>query len=162
MSQSTPSNDYDALIKKIRRKRKAVIVLTIIAVLIAIIFCTPTHLVILDETIIDYEGLHPVITTLIVLAIFFCEMIAYAFVSAPLTTSMDIECDPEKHLILNTALNKQKNKDHIYAVDFLYMGNFEAALGYANNMLSDDKPNMVLTEFFGVLNYSHSPGKIEI
>jgi hypothetical protein len=61
---------------------------------------------------------------------------------------MDIECDPERHLILNTVLNKQKNKDHIYAVDFIYMGNFEAALNYANKMVASNKPLMMIIGLF--------------
>lgn len=148
MNQPIQTNEYDALIKKIQRKRKIVIVLTIIAVLITIIACSPIYIGFLDKTVIDYKGINPVITVLLVLVIFFCELIAYAFVSTPLTTSMDIECDPEKHLTLNTVLNKQKNKNHIYAVDFIYMGNFEAALNYANKMVSGNKPAMQIIGLF--------------
>ncbi len=148
MNQIIKPNEYDALIKKIQRKRKTVIVLTIIAVLITITACSPIYIGFLDKTIIDYKGINPVITVLLVLVLFFCELIAYAFVSTPLTTSMDIECDPEKHLTLNTVLNKQKNKDHIYAVDFIYMGNFEAALDYANKMIASNKPQMMVIGLF--------------
>lgn len=102
----------------------------------------------MNETIIDYKGISPVITVLLVLFILFCELIAYAVVSLPLTTSMDVECDPKKHLILNTALNTQKNLDHIYAVDLFYMGDFYAALNYANKMVARNKPNMVNIGFF--------------
>ena len=148
MNQVIKSNEYDGLIKKIQRKRKTVIVLTIIAVLITITACSPIYIGFLDKTIIDYKGINPVITVLLVLLLFFCELIAYVFVSTPLTTSMDIECDPEKHLTLNTVLNKQKNKDHIYAVDFIYMGNFEAALNYANKMVANGKPPMQIIGLF--------------
>ncbi len=148
MNQVIKSNEYDDLIKKIQRKRKIIIVLTIIAVLITITACSPIYIGFLDKTVIDYKGINPVITVLLVLLIFFFELIAYTFVSTPLTTSMDIECDPEKHLILNTVLNKQKNKDHIYAVDFIYMGNFEAALNYANKMVANNKPLMMIIGLF--------------
>ena len=148
MNQIIKSNEYDDLIKKIQRKRKTVIVLTIIAVFITITACSPIYIGFLNKTVIDYKGINPVITVLLVLLIFFCELIAYAVVSMPLTTSMDIECDPEKHITLNTVLNKQKNKDHIYAIDFIYMGNFEAALNYANKMVSSNKPPMIIIGLF--------------
>lgn len=45
MNQSIQSDQYDVLIKKIRRKRIMVIVLTLIALLITVSVCSPTHLV---------------------------------------------------------------------------------------------------------------------
>ena len=148
MNQVIQSNEYDALIKKIQHKRKVVIVLTIIAVLITITACSPIYIGFLNETVIDYKGINPIITVLLVLLILFFELIAYVLVSTPLTTSMELECDPKKQLILNSALNKQKNIDHIYAVDFIYMGNFEAALNYANKMVASIKPVMMITGLF--------------
>ncbi len=148
MNRIIKSNEYNDLIKKIQRKRKVVIVLTIIAVLITITACSPIYIGFLDKTVIDYKGINPVITVLLLLLIFFCELIAYAVVSTPLTTSMDIECNPEKHITLNAVLNKQKNKDYIFAVDFIYMGNFEAALTYANKMIASNKPSMIIIGLF--------------
>lgn len=143
-----PSTEYDTLIKSIQRKRKMVIVLTIIAVLFTITACSPIRIEAFDNIIVDYKGIHPIITALLVLAIFILELVMYAVVSSPTTTSMDIECDPKKHLILNDSLNKQKNKDYIYAVDYIYMGNFEAALYYANKMISDNSPSTVTIGLF--------------
>ena len=148
MNQTSQANEYDALIKKIQRKRIAVIILTIIAIVITTTICSPIQIEILDETIIDYKGINPVITVLLVVLIFFIELIAYALVSSPLTTSMDVECDPEKYLILNKALNKQKNKNHIYAVALIYMGHFEEALDYANKMIACNKTGMILAGLF--------------
>lgn len=148
MNQVIQSNEYDALIKKIQHKRKVVIVLTIIAVLITITACSPIYIGFLNKTIIDYKGINPIFTVLLVLLIFFFEIIAYALVSTPLTTSMDLECNPQKHLTLNVVLNKQKNIDHIYATDFIYMGNFEAALNYANKMIASNKPAMMIIGLF--------------
>lgn len=148
MNQIIKSNEYDELIKKIQRKRSIVITLTIIAVLMTFFTCSPTYIVFLGETVIDYKGINPVITVLLVLVLFFCGLVANAVVSMPLTTSMDIECDPEKHLTLNAALNLQKNKDYIYAVDFIYMGNFEAALDYANKMIASNKSMMKMIGLF--------------
>ena len=144
MNQVIQSNEYDDLIKKIQHKRKVVIVLTIIAVLITITACSPIYIGFLNKTIIDYKGINPIFTVLLVLLIFFFEIIAYALVS----TSMDLECNPQKHLTLNVVLNKQKNIDHIYATDFIYIGNFEAALNYANKMIASNKPAMMITGLF--------------
>lgn len=148
MNQVIQSNEYDALIKKIQRKRKFVIVLTIIAMLIALAVCQPIHIETFNKVIVDYKGINPIFATLIILFILFCELVAYELVSTPLTTSMDLECNPQKHLTLNVVLNKQKNIDHIYATDFIYMGNFEAALNYANKMIASDKPAMMITGLF--------------
>lgn len=142
------TQEYSAIIKKIRQKRKVVTTLTIIALFIAIVFCSPAQIVLFDETVLDYKGVSPVITVLIALLILVLELIAHAIVSAPLTTSMDVECDPEKHLTLNMALNKQKNKDYICAIDFFYLGSFRVALDYANKMIAVSKPAMVVAGLF--------------
>lgn len=148
MNQTIQPSDYDVLIKKIRRKRKIIIALTIIAFLVTIVMCSPTKIVLLDKTVIDYKGINPVITIIIVIFIFFCELIAYAFVLTPLTTSMDVECDPQKQLVLNMALNKQKNLTHIFAMDYFYMGNFETALALANKMVASKKLSFVRIGLF--------------
>lgn len=148
MNQITKSNEYDTLIKKIQRKRSVVITLTIIAVLMTFFACSPAYLSILGKTVIDYKGINPVITVLLVLVLFLCGVVANAVVSMPMITSMDIECDPEKHITLNTVLNDQNNKDHIYAVDFFYMGKFEAALNYANKMVASNKSTMKMIGLF--------------
>lgn len=148
MNQILQSDKYNALIKKIKQKRKIVIVLTIIAMLITIAACSPFHIEVLDKTIVDYKGANPVITVLLILLILFFELIAYTLVSTPLSTSMDIECDPEKHLILNTALSKPNNLDPIYAADFIYMGKFEEALLYANKMVACKAPATMIIGLF--------------
>ncbi len=139
---------YSDLIAKIQRKRNRIIVLTIVAVLLVLLFTTPIQLEIMEETIIDYKGLHPVLIVILVLLCFFVEIVAYAMVSLPLNTSMDQECDPEKHLVLNMHLNKQKNIDHIYAVDYLYLGNYEESIKYAEKMVQSPKEQMALVGLF--------------
>ena len=139
---------YSDLIAKIQKKRKWIIGLTIVAVLLVLLFTTPTQLEIMGETLIDYKGLHPVLIVLLILLCFFVELIAYAVVSLPLYTSMDQECDPEKQLVLNMHLNKQKNIDHIYAVDHLYLGNYAEATEYAKKMIKSSNEQMVLAGLF--------------
>ncbi len=148
MNQVIKSNEYDVIIRKIRKKRNVIIILTIIAELIALMLCTPSSVVLMDEVIVDYKGINPVITVLIVLFIFFCAVVAYGFALTPMTMSMDVECDPKKHFVLNTELNKQKTLVHIYAVDYIYMGDFRTALIYANEMVASGKPKMVNTGIF--------------
>ena len=139
---------YSDLIAKIQKKRKWIIGLTIAAVLLVLLFTAPIQLEIMGETIIDYKGLNPILIVVLVLLCFFAELIAYAVVSLPLNTSMDQECDPEKQLILNMNLNKQKNIDHIYAVDYLYLGNYQEALKYAEKMIQSSNEQMVLAGLF--------------
>ena len=141
-------NEYDALIKSIKRKRKTVVILTIVAVLIAITLCSPIYIGSEDNPIVDYKGIPPVYMVIIIVAILIIEIIAYGLVSIPLVASMEIECNPEKHLILNDILNNQKNKDNIYSTDFLYMGNFKSSLEYSIKMVSSDKPPMITMGLF--------------
>ena len=122
---------YSDLIAKIQRKRKWVIVLTIIAGLFLILFSS-----------------HPVLIVLSLILCFFVETIAYAIVSHPLTTSMDHECDPEKYLILNKQLNKQKNIDYIYAGGYLYSGNYVEAIKYSEKMIASTRQDIILSGLF--------------
>lgn len=139
---------YSDLIAKIQRKRKWVIALTIIAVVLVVLFTTPMKIEVMGDAVVDYKGLHPVLTVLLVLVCFFVEAIVYAVVSLPLNTSMEQECDPEKHIILNMRLNKQKNIDHIYAADYLYLGNYSESLKYSGKMIKSSNEQMVLAGLF--------------
>lgn len=152
---------YSYLIAKIQKKRKWIIGLTIAAVLLVLLFTTPTQLEIMGETIIDYKGLNPILIVVLVILCFFVELIAYAVVSLPLNTSMDQECDPEKQLILNMNLNKQKNIDHIYAVDYLYLGNYQEALKYAEKMIQSSNEHMILAGFFNQARCEFFLGKYD-
>lgn len=138
---------YSDLIAKIQKKRKLVIVLTLVAVLLIFLFATPSRTE-MGETIIERKGLHPVLIVLLVLLCFFIEMIAYVAVSLPLDTSMGQECDPEKYLILNMHLNKKKNIDDIYAVGYLYLGIYATALTYAEKMINNSNELFALTGLF--------------
>lgn len=133
-------NTHEDLIKKIRRRRKIVSILTVIALLLTIVLCSPMYMEFVGETIVDYKGINPVITILLILFILLCGFFAYVGVLWPMTTSLDLECDPQKHLILNSSLNKQKNMDDIYAADLFYLGSFNASLDYANKMVADKSP----------------------
>lgn len=148
MNQYVQSNEYEILIKKIRRKKKIVRISTIIALLITLAFCLPIYIYILGKTYIDYSGVHPIITVFLVLFILFCALIAYAFVMAPVTGALDIECDPQKHFILSTEFLNPKQLDSIYAADYIYMGNFIVALNYANKMIANNKSSVRIIGLF--------------
>lgn len=152
---------YSDLIAKIQRKRKWVIALTIVAILVVLLFTTPAQLEIMGETVIVCQGLHPVFIVLLILLCFFIEIIAYAVVSLPLNTSMDQECDPEKQLVLNMRLNKQKNIDHIYAVDHLYLGNYEESIKYAGKMIQSPNEQMALVGLFNQARCEFFSGNYE-
>lgn len=138
---------YKDLIKKIKKRRTVVTVLSIVAILLTIFLLSPTKLVLGGETIIDYEGNY-IAMALIVVLILLITLFAGAVAIFPMTSSMINECDPEKHLILNTELNKAKNLDGILAMDHFYLGNFSVALDFANKMVSSAKPQYVCTGLF--------------
>lgn len=160
MNQSYQTNEYDALIKKIKRRRRAVIVITLIVLFATIIACSPIYIGGPGETIVDHDGINPVVTVLLVLFIFICELIAYAMVSLPLTASMDVEADPQKHLALNIALNKRMNES-IYSCDLLYLGDFGASLAYAERMLTYKKAVVVNFGLFNKARCQFFMGDIE-
>lgn len=161
MNRIFQTNEYDALIKKIRRKRAVVIALSIVAAIVLLAVCSPTYLEILEEPVIDYKGVHPVITILLFILLFVVALFAHAAVLTPLTTSMDQECNPQKHIILNDVLNPQKNKDYIYTVDYLYFGEFDHALFYANKMIEDKRPAMRLSGLFNKARCEFFTGDFE-
>lgn len=141
---------YDKLIAKIRRKRKWVIALTLVAVFSILLFATPMRMEVMGEVVFDRKGLHPAWIVALILLCFFIEVIAYAIVSLPLQTSMDEECDPEKHLILNKNLSKEKNIDHIYATDYLYLGNYLEAVSYSEKLIASPNEQRVLVGYFNL------------
>ncbi len=152
---------YGELIAKIKRKRKTVIVLTVIAVLLVILLTSPMKLEIMEEAIIDYKGLHPIFTVLLVLLCLFVELIVYALVSSPLSTAMDVECDPEKQLVLNMRLNKQRNIEYIYALDHLYLGNYAEAMKYAEKMIGSADESLRLAGLFNKARCRFLTGKYD-
>ncbi len=156
-----PNSEYDALIKKIKNRRTVIIILTIVAVLITLVFCTPSTIEVMDKTVYYHEGINPIATMLIVIGIIILAIIAYAIVLAPMVNALDVECDPQKHLVLNSTLNNQKNKDGIYAVDFIYMGNFEAALNFCNKMIANKKNEIKIGGLFNKARCEFFLGDIE-
>ena len=141
---------YDNLIAKIRRKRKWVIALTLIAALSILLFATPTRIEVMEEVVFERKGLHPAWIVTLILLCFFIEVIAYAIVSLPLQTSMDEECDPEKHLILNKHLSKEKNIDHIYATDYFYLGNYLESVSHSEKLIASPNEQRVLVGYFNL------------
>ena len=139
---------YKELIEKIKKKRNRVNAITIIVALLILFFAGPTHIVVLDKTVLAYKGLPLVVVVLLIILWLFIGMILYAIVSLPLTTSMDNECDPEKHLILNTQLNKQKDINHIYTTDYFYLGDYETAIKHAELMIATKNEQKILAGLF--------------
>ena len=143
------SNEYDDLIKKIKRKAKRRIIFTVVAMVIAFIACTPMEIEVMEEKVVDYDGISPIFTVLILILIFIAGLVAYAFAVNPLTTSLDEECDPRKQLALTTAIDKRKNIEVIFAKDLFYIGDFEYALMYANKMIENKN---ILIKISGLFN----------
>lgn len=141
-------NPYEPLIKKIKRKRRWVLALTIVAAALVFLFTSSSKIEVMGETVFRYEGLHPLLSIVLLFLCLFVGMVVYAAVSLPLQTAMDQECDPEKQLILHMHLNKQKNIDHIYATDYLYLGNYAQAMQHACNMMRSPNEEMVLAGIF--------------
>lgn len=139
---------YDAVIRKIKRKRRWVLVLSMIAAWVIIIFATPMTLEVLGASMVEYNGVHPAIAVVLLVLCLLISMFAYAAVSVPLFSSMQENCEPEKNLVLNVMLNKQKNVDNIYAMDYFYLGDFQAALHYSERMTENPSAVYAMSGLF--------------
>ena len=142
---------YGELITKIRKKRSWVIVLTIAAVLLLLILGSPIYIKAFGRVIVDYPGFPIALTVLLILLCLFVEIMVLAVVSAPIQASLDQECDPEKHFILNTYLNKPKYLNSVYSTDYLYLGAYAESKKYAELLIQSTNVQMVLK---GLFNYA--------
>lgn len=134
MDFNSKTKEYEKLISKIKRNRVITTIFTAGVMLAVLFFATPLQLEIAGVISIDRSGLPILVVILLVILSFFIGAFVYAFVSLPIDMSMDRESDPEKNLVLNTALNKSKNIDHVYAADYIFLGNYQSALYYAIRM----------------------------
>ena len=141
-------SQYAELIAQIKRKRRWITGLTLAAILLIVILTSPIEIIIMNQPILLWGGCSPWVTAVLIILCLGIEVIAIGMVSVPLHTSMDEECDPEKHLILNMALNSNKNMDPIYAIDYLYLGDFRQAMVYAQKMSASKQDTMALAGFF--------------
>lgn len=141
-------NEYEALIKKIRRKRIIIKIVYVIAIVAALLACLPFKLFLMGVVDIDYPGTSPWILAVLMILIIASYIFAYALVSAPIYASMSAECDPKKYLELNRALSKASTMPMVGAVAYTYMGEFAVALGYASQMIAKGKPDFVIPGYF--------------
>lgn len=141
-------NEYEALIKKIRTKRVVIKIVYVIAVVAALLVCLPFKLFFTGVADIDYPGTSPWILAVLMILIIASYIFAYALVSAPVYSSLKVECDPKKYLELNKALSKANTMPMVGAVAYTYMGEFAVAIGYASQMIAKGKPNYVIPGYF--------------
>lgn len=141
---NTPT-PYDALIRSIKRKCKWTLALTTIVCIAILLFGSGMEFSLNGEVIFSYEGISIVWCVVLILFAFLVGALVYGSAMLPLTTSLTVECDPEKYLILNHHLNKSKYIDIIYSNAYLYLGNFPLALEYANRFLASPKGEMQLS-----------------
>ena len=162
MKKSKQANEYNIIIKKINIKRKLTIITAIIISIAIIALTSPNHLEILDRTIINTKGIHPIFTVMLVLLVIIIATVAYAIVSIQTATSLNVECDPQKYLNLNAALTKGKALIPIYATGYLYIGNFLLAMEYAVKMIVSGKENWLMAGLFNKARCEFLLGNYEI
>lgn len=148
MKQQSPGAEYDGLIKKIRTKKVITVVFAIIAILAVSLFCTPSHIEFMGKVYVDNKGLNPFIMVLLIILIYFVECVACVIILAPLNTSLNQECDPQKYLALNFALGKSKQRNVVGVQAYFYMGDFSSALTYAASLTASGKAALVSSGLF--------------
>lgn len=149
MVKNIDPQKYAAVIRKIKTKRRIVLAILIIVAVVILIFGSPLYINI-GEVFIDRQGLPVGVVILLALLAAIFSIIAISFIMYPVVSAMDVECDPEKHLVLNAALNRQKIMDNIYAVDYFYLGDFPASLACAERMTASTNPEMAKAGLFNL------------
>ncbi len=153
-----PTNEYNALIAKIQKKKKIVLVIAIIAAAVTILLGSEYY----SPKSGSYVSiLGPVPCGLILLGILIVSFVSYAFVIAPLTNSLYNECDPRKHLVLNSVLNKHPLANPDMAASFLLLGDFERAEYHYDQFSKHKNPHYRFTAMFGKARCEFFLGKNE-
>lgn len=138
---------YGEEIKKLKRKRRIILCLHIVSLIAIIAFCFPTKFEFMGN-VIEHQGIGIVLTIALMIACSFIVLMAYAIVLAPLNNSMIQECEPEKNLAINKALNKSKNRNAMLSMDYFYLGHYEESIMYANKDVESHNEALALTGLF--------------
>lgn len=122
---------YEKLVKKIKRKKLLIFVLVVIAVAV--------NYGLTDSFLMAIPGF---------VGIFFLELFAVAIAIAPLNSSLNDECDPEKYLALNEGAGNKTQRVIARATGSFYVGDFDRALEGAEEMLGMRRADMRLSGMF--------------
>lgn len=138
---------YVEEIKKLKCKRRIIICFHTVVLIALVAFSSPIEFEFMGN-VIEYRGIGIVLTIALMIACSFIVMIAHAMVLAPLNNSMLQECEPEKNLALNKALNKSKNRNAMLSMDYFYLGHYEESIMYANKDVESHNGVLALTGLF--------------
>lgn len=138
---------YVEEIKKLKCKRRIILCLHIVALIAIIAFSSPIEFEFMGN-VIEHQGIGIVLTIVLMIACSFIVMMAYAIALAPLNNSMLQECEPEKNLAINKALNKSKNRNAMLSMDYFYLGHYEESIVYANKNVESHNGALALTGLF--------------
>lgn len=137
MDNMKNADNYKDIIKKIKRKKRIIKLFVFISVFTTLIFLSPDSKIMINDTVIHTSGAETYTGMIISLVVIFIGVaFANSFVLLPLQTAMLTECDPEKYMVLNEALGNKKQLDAVYAVGYLFSGEFGAALEYASKVIA--------------------------
>jgi hypothetical protein len=125
---------YEKQIKSIKRKKVAVIIFTVVAILLTCFgvgMLTDSPLVILAA-----------------LPWLLVEIFAVAIVILPMNTALDNECDPEKYFALNEGAGTRLQKMLAYPTAYFYMGAFGLSATSADAMVASKNESYRLSGLF--------------
>lgn len=136
--------EFDAIIKKLKRRRVLTYVLTAIAIVGWLFLAFPSEITLMDQVYTISEGWSPSVTVLTGLAILLGGLLSYGYTLTPIVKAIDEECDPEKCLALFTALGSKRaddpNRLATLCSIFFYMGRYNEALPFAQQLAMHKKP----------------------
>ena len=159
MIKSIQLAKYDKEIKDIKKKRKSAAVMLISALALLICLCFPLNIELLS---IHWKGLGIGTAILLMLLCFVIYCIAIVKINLPLNSALDKECDPEKHIALNSAFLKGERLDGIYASGLIYLGDYDEALPYAKSLIDSNKKSSVLSGFFNKFRCEYFKGEYDL
>lgn len=148
MIEFTKTGNYDKIISRIKGIRAAIVSLATLLLIIIFVLSIPLYIENEDGVKFSYEGMPIAVSSFLCVAVIVGAILLYSLVSIRLTTSLDIECDPQMYLELHLALNSSKRVDVNCMQGYFYLGDFTNSLSCANKVLESNKERKLLWGLF--------------
>ncbi len=142
-------DNYDNLIRKIKRNKKIIISLFVVSVIAILVATMEIRISFMGRVEYYKEGAHPALIIGLLFLAFFLYLLAMGVkVFNPLSSPMETDCDPNKHLIINSALQKPKDLAPIFAMDYFYLGDFVRASQASDKMVLSGNRKIISNGYF--------------
>lgn len=162
MNDIQATEDYTPIIKKIKRGKTIVMIVTIVVLMVLIIIAMPQKIEILEKTVYQTNGMHPALFILLLIVVFLAELFALGLVLSPLQKSLNEECDPRKYYVLNKLFNRNRKRLLIvYSGAYFYLGDYPSLFECSEQMIASGNSSLRFCGLFGKARGSYFTGDYE-